>query len=390
LVSKYKGNHELLYYFDKGSMLQAIGDYKGSTQFLEKAELKIEELYTKSATSEVTAFLSNDMNLPYQGEDFEQVMVNIMKCLNFMYEGDFAGAQIEARKVNNVLNVINDKYEGKGIYNDDPFARYLSAIAYEAVGTKQELNHAYIDYKKSYALYKEFEAKYKTEMPETLKHDLLRTAHALYFDDDVKKYSEEFGITRFRTLSKLKEKGELIVVVYDGMAPYKKSKFIQAPIKDKEGKSYVVKVAFPSFVSRGHVVNNVEIVNGKKVYNGNVGENVEKLATVNLEHKNGLIKLKAIARATTKFFASRAVSNNGKNKMMALLANIYTYASEQADTRSWRTLPAKFHIVRVPLKPGRQTVNVRLHTVNGGVREVPIVVDMRKGKKTVVPVFAFN
>ncbi|HRU39360.1 MAG TPA: hypothetical protein P5511_05740, partial [Candidatus Goldiibacteriota bacterium] len=150
--NQYKGEHELLYYFDKGAILQMLGDYKASTQNLEKAELKIDELFTKSVTKELSSYFSNDLNLPYEGEDFEQVAVNIIKCLNFMYLGDFDGALVEAKKVDHRLNVLSDRNEGKNVYKEDAFARYLSGIAYEAKG---EINDAYIAYRKAYGAYLE-------------------------------------------------------------------------------------------------------------------------------------------------------------------------------------------------------------------------------------------
>jgi hypothetical protein len=72
-------------------------------------------------------------------------MVSILKALNFLYQGDYSGARVEARKVNGKLNVFADEYGDKAIYTDDAFARYIAAFAYEAQG---ELNDAYIDYKK--------------------------------------------------------------------------------------------------------------------------------------------------------------------------------------------------------------------------------------------------
>ncbi|MFP4467140.1 MAG: COG3014 family protein [Candidatus Goldiibacteriota bacterium] len=386
---QYKGHHELLYYFDKGAVLQMLEEYRESTDYLEKAELMIEELYTKSATQHLSSFLTNDMNLPYEGEDFEQVMVNIMKALNFMYMGDFEGARVEARKVNNRLNLLADKYEEDHIYREDPFARYLSAIAYEAAGTRQELNGAYIDYKRCYRTYKKHAEIYGTQVPHSIKTDILRTAHALGRRQELAAYKDEFGIERFETYAMSRKRGEVILIIYDGFAPYKKSVKKRMPTKDKKGKKFFVSVAFPKFITRGYFVRGASLTAGGKAYTSSIAADIAKMAVKNLEHKNTLIAVKAVARATAKYLAARAISDNGKNQTLSILTGFYNEMSEQADTRSWRTLPARFHVMRVPLKKGEHSIDLNLDTA-AGQRRININVDIKPGEKKVIPVFAFN
>jgi uncharacterized protein len=386
--AQYKGEHELLYFFDKGAVLQMTGDYAGSITYLEQAELKIESLYTKSVTKELSSYFSNDMNLPYEGEDFEQVMVNIMKCLDFMYEGDFDGAQVEARKVDHRLNVIGDRNEGKNIYREDAFARYLSGIANEAKG---DMNDAYIDYKKAYKGFKQYNELFGTPIPFEVKKDILRSADAMKFKDEINEFQQEFGDIEYTRYRDSLEKGEAVIIVYCGMAPYKISKFMPHQEKSKDGKRIdTIQVAFPHFTSRGYAIASAEASAKGEQANDFLAEDINSIAIKSLENKNLLIQLKAIARAVAKFQMTKAIDNNGKNKLLGLLAGIYSVASEQADTRSWRTLPAAFRMIRLPLEPGKQSIKLKLNMASGDVRELEIPVTIKKGKKTVVPVFAYN
>jgi hypothetical protein len=43
-----------------------------------------------------------------------------------------------------------------------------------------------------------------------------------------------------------------------------------------------------------------------------------------------------------------------------ILAVLYNVASEQADTRSWLTLPDEVQILRISLAPGQQTIELNL------------------------------
>ena len=384
---QYEGMHELLYYFDKGSLLQMLGDFKGSISNLDKAEDTIDSLYTKSATKEISSFFSNDMNLPYEGEDFEQVMVNVMKALDYMYMDDFDGARVEARKVNNRLNLLTDRYEGKNKYKDDAFARYLSAFSYEAEGN---LNDAYIDYKKSYQAYQDYAGLYSSEMPEDLKADLLRVSQALHRTDDYNAYKADFNGMQYMEQTELNSMGEVLIVIYDGMAPFKVSNFIQSPVyNEKTGKTTLVRVAFPKYVSRYYRINSATASIAGADYNSFVTEDLNTMAIANLEDKNALISVKAIARAAAKYIAGEAISSGAKNQWLDMAVNIYNVASEQADTRSWRTLPARFQVIRMQLKPGKYDINVRLNMLDGSVKEETVSVKIKERQKKAVPVFAF-
>ncbi|MCE5300660.1 MAG: hypothetical protein LLG37_07300 [Spirochaetia bacterium] len=384
---QYEGNHELLYYFDKGSVLQLLGQYSESSKMLDEAELLIDELYTRSVTTELGSFFSNDMNMPYAGEDFEQVMVHVIKALNFMAgkAPNFSGALVEARKADNRLKLLTDKYEGRNIYKEDALARYLSAFAYEAEGM---LNDAYIDYKKSYEAYISYYSMYGTAVPDELKDDLLRLSEALGRTEDRAQYDAEFGSREYLKNSDLKRMGEVLVVVFDGMAPFKKSVYVDSPYYDgKSRHTYMVRVAFPNFVPRGYVVDTVEAEYKGVVHRGFVAEDITSIAVKNLQEKNALIAAKAIARAGVKYVAAQTISDGGKNKLLGTLANVYNAVSEQADTRSWRTLPARFHILRLRLKPGKTNLNININRMSGGSETVPLEINVRAGEKRVVPVF---
>jgi len=353
----YKEKNEILYYFDKGAVAQMLGKYKTSTAALQEADRKIEELYTRNIGDEAWSFFSDDLNLHYRGEDFEQVMVNILKALNFMYRGNFDGARVEAKKVNNKLNYFADEYGENAIYTDDAFARYISAFAYEAIG---ELSEAYIDYKKAYSTYVKNQKIYGTEVPYFIKRDILRMASALGYRDDLARYKNEWGDIPFDSYSSLKKKAEMLLVIYDGLPPYK---------KDVN--------AMPEFVNRGYALSKI-VVRSKHDYPGNVAEDVAKIAIKNLKNKQLAIALKTAARRVVKDIAKEVP-----------ILNLFI-GKEKADTRSWRTLPARFHIVRVPMRPGKHKILVEMTDIKGKVKTETIKIKARAGGKRAVPVVKFS
>ena len=372
-------NNKILYYFDKGSILQIMGQYKESSKILHEADTLIDDLYTKSATAEVSSFFVNDLTLPYEGEDFEQVMVNVIKSLNFMYLGDFEGARVEVKKADEKLKLLSDKMEGKNEYKEDAFARYISAFCYEERG---ELNDAYIDYKKSYETYKQYNTDYGTAVPDAVKKDLLRLSEALKFNDQYEAYKDEFGFMPYTRQGDMNGRGEVMLVIYDGQAPDK-----------------VDNNAVPVFVGKGELVSSVEVVTEEdKNYNSFVAEDITRIAIKNLAQKMDLILAKGLARAAVKEVvvdvAKQAANEMLKNVPFGgfitdIAGNAYKNSTEIADTRSWKTLPGRLHLVRFPAA-GIQSFDIKMHMVDGSIREKVVKIKVKPGEKKAIPVYCFR
>ncbi len=170
---RYGSRNELLYHLDRGMLLHLAGRYQESNRFLDGAQRIAEELYTKSITGQAGSLLTNDNTLPYEGEDFERVMIHVISALNYVFLDEWDEALVEARRVDHQLNLFNDRYEKKSVYQEDAFARYLSGLLYEA---RREWNDAWIAYRKAHEAYRTYETQYGTPPPEALESDLLRTA----------------------------------------------------------------------------------------------------------------------------------------------------------------------------------------------------------------------
>jgi hypothetical protein len=385
LESQYGERNAVLYDFDRGMMLHLAGRYAESNQVLARAEDRIDRLYTMSVSAEAGAMLTNDNTLPYEGEDFEKVLINVIQALNYVYLGEWDEALVEARKVDHKLNLFNDRYEKKNVYKQDAFAQYLSGILYEA---KSEVNDAFISYRKADGAYGDYLKNYGTPMPPPLPSDLLRTTAALGLEEEHQHYVRRFPDTKWTTEKELQEQGELIFISYTGRSPVKQDYFITVPVPDGEGGVYILRVALPRFVPLPDRVQTAEVhlipTDDKAGSAGAISqrvflaEDITAIAIKNLEDRIGRITAKAIARATAKYMASRAIrqqaaGNQGQNSFAAFLANVgtnvYSIVSEQSDKRSWRTLPDRIQMARLAAPPGSYTVAVDYYDRGGGLIE---------------------
>ena len=193
---EYGGGSRVLYGMDRGMTLQLVGDYQQSNVVLEQAEEELDRLYTRKIRTEALAFMTNDTALPYEGDPYEQVLINVLKALNYAVLGEWQDAMVEARRIDHRLNVLSDRTQEKNAYRDDGFARYLSGILYESTG---DVNNAFIAYRKAYETYDATRAWSHTAVPSQLMKDLLRTADAMHFTQELTEYQTAFPGTKWET-----------------------------------------------------------------------------------------------------------------------------------------------------------------------------------------------
>ena len=353
----------VLFNLEMGLLTHYGAQYDQSNRMFLAAERKMEELYTTSISTEAAALLVNDNLLPYEGEDFEKVFVNLFLALNFAQMGNVEEALVEARKVDLKLKEYSKLYEDKNTYKQDAFIRYVMGALYEAAG---EVNDAFISYQKAYEGYNEYASAYGTSCPTFLKADLVRTAGQLGFDDERRRFETLFGIKYARPKQK---EGALLVIIHSGRGPVKEQNKINVSIADNDGVVHTFTVALPRFVprARGQVqyAASVQSTGQPMRIEAEIAEDVTEIARKSLEDRLALEYLKAGGRAVLKFLASEKAKSEWKkegdeigNLAKSLLIDVAVVASEQADTRTWRSLPARMLIIRAQLPAG--THNLQL------------------------------
>ncbi len=393
---EYGDKSRVLYGMDRGMTLHLAGDYQQSNTVLEQAEEELDSLYTRKIRTESLAFMTNDTALFYEGDPYEQVLINVLKALNYAVLGQWQDALVEARRIDHRLNVLSDRTKEKNAYRDDGFARYLSGIIYESTG---DVNNAFIAYRNAYETYDGTRSWSDTAVPSQLRADLLRTAEALHFTQELAQYQQAFPDTKWETSQALQQLAQVVVISYNGRAPRKEDQFLDLPISVdalqlvllNRGFSQanrqsnravdtalyglngrVVRVALPRLARQKTQVpvDTVNLIpdNGARVtLNTELVHNVTALADKALSERMVAITSKAVARAATKFAMAEATTRGaqqaaGKDAgpwvglLVGALTKGFAVASEEADKRNWQTLPDEIHLARVWVPPGRYQV----------------------------------
>ena len=393
---EYGGGSRVLYGMDRGMTLQLVGDYQQSNAVLELAEEELDRLYTRKIRTQALAFMTNDTELPYEGDPYEQVLINVLKAVNYAVLGQWQDGLVEARRIDHRLNVLSDRTQEKNAYRDDGFARYLSGILYESTG---DVNNAFIAYRKAYEIFDATRAWSHTSVPSQLREDLLRTSEAMHFTQELAEYRRLFPDTKWETNQSLQQLAQVVVISYNGRAPRKEDQFLDLPIslnalqlvllnrgimrqsrRSNQAmdtvlyglNGRVVRVALPRLIPQKTQVS-VDMVslipdNGTRVtVNTELVHNVTAMAEKALSERMAGITAKALARAATKFAFAEGATRGAQHAagrdaapwvglLVGLLTKGLAVASEEADTRSWQTLPDEIHLARVWISPGRYQV----------------------------------
>jgi len=406
------GKDELLFMMECGLMLHTGGDYETSNKVLLRAR-SLAKLKPISVSQQAASLLTNDTKANYRGEDFEKVLVHMYLGINFLMLKKYDSARVEFLSVNNELSKIRNE-SGGALYKQNIMAKYLTAIAFETLGERdndlREIEFAYIEYKQIYALDSKLDL---------VKNDLLRVSKRLGYDDDYNEWRKTFG----RTYNEEPDTGELITIFQSGRSAVKKSRGKLLDDKGGMGNAITLSVnsaslaqgltaaavlvtlaqaenPIPKFEKRSNKVNRIQITADGKTINTIMLENVERTVIQNLEDSYNRLYAKVAASIVTKVVASltakvaaealakQFTGNAGVSKLIGSAAGAGTavalFSQMQPDLRCWHTLPANFQLGRMTLKPGTHTVSFALIGNSGVVERIEKTVEIKKGQKTLV------
>ena len=380
----------LVYLLEGAMVCHAQGRVKESNALFEQAEELIRQYEEKAVISfsrgagQIGSLVVNEKARPYEGEPFEKVLVNTFKAMNYLMQHKIEAARVEIRrsfarqqenrKANekelerlerqaknkkiqsqNAFEKADDLYRDqdeilgrvKNLY-EDGFAYYLSAIVYEL---NNEYNDAYIDLKKADSL-----------MPGLpfLENDLLRMARLSGLTDMLKTRQQELEKNP-RFLNK-QEEGEILLFFECGMAPRKQQITLSFILPDMG----VVSLSLPKYQCVPNRIHQAALysADGKEHGKTYLLTDIEAIAIRNLHDRMPALIIKQILRTAAKSAMAKAAKDKG-GEIALFAATLYNIVTEQADLRSWLTLPQNIQAARIPLPAGRHDLVLALKDSTG-------------------------
>lgn len=309
---------------------------------------------------QTNTLFTNDSVIAYIPAPYEMGMLHSYKALNYIYEHDIENALVETRRANKVQKeaLADNKIDPdevkmmqdypsmdkltRGVKNgfQNAYAFYLSALLYQS--TKQ-FDDAYIDYKKALEI-----------QPNNiyLQRDVIRLAKRQGFDQELTEFKKRFG-----EVNDTPSQGEVIILLEQGLVPKQKELRVSIPVPTSRGKTRFYKIAVSTYKNDAFVsnidtatVDDVSLPLSPLVY-------LEALAAKTLEKQVPARTSRQILRLVVKEKIRTSLANQAGD-IGNMIASIYNLASEQADTRSWLTLPNQISLARTSLNAGKHSLNI--------------------------------
>ncbi len=355
--AKKPSSNQVLFILDQATSLFANQDFEGAIPLFLQAE-KLAEIKDYTSLSEEVGVLATGENVRgYKGEDFEKILINVYLAMAFAAIGKLEDAQVEARKINLILYRMIT--EGKRNYQESPFARYFSALMWEA---NRDWNDAYIDYKKT--------AELDPAFPE-IGRDLLNISQKMHFAEEYREWQDKYPHAKPRSLKA--GEGEVVVIFEQGRSP------IKVP---RDGQDSVL----PRFQSRSSLESGARLmVNGQAQGSFERVLDIDLLSKSFLEDRIARMKAAKVAGLVTKGALAYGIGKMAKSEDLGWLAFFVMAASDRADLRCWKTLPAELKMLRLPLKAGRYHLQVDVLTGNSTVLRSKDFgeIEVKAGKKRI-------
>jgi len=324
----YGPRNRLLYWLDKGMVAHLAGKMPESIAAFEQAENLSAQLYTKSASQIASTWIVNDTKEDYRSDEQEYLMVNVFQAFNFAKQGNLEEALVEARRMDDKLKFIGDRYK-------NPFTYFLSGLLWHVSQESNARQDALIDYQRALELY---------ENPPKVLKDLIASVS---------------------TNRDNPRKAKLFVIEYTGLIPIKVADAIPVPLDQ----THITQISFPRYVDRHNAVvsSKVRVKSNDIAYvkSTEVVSDLGAMARKILQERKVAMMTKAAVRPMLKYAAEKAIEVPVRDKMgdlagdiFGILGSIYNVVSEQADLRSWHTLPDEIRLVVFELDAGDYDVDV--------------------------------
>lgn len=371
---------DLLYFLEKGELLRLAGRYAESQQAWFEADRRVAaweqqaRLHPEVLLRDAGSLLINDKSRAYPGQDFEKVMLTTRMALNHLALGEWHEARVAIKRTHEREALIatlraeqmrrSEQAAGESGYTRD--FRELDGYPVETIDSPQvnALRNSYQNAFSHYLAGYLYEALGETGLAAAGYRQAIELQPGIALLEDGLAGLEARQAQRRASLADSAAQTDLLIVVETGLAPARRTVNVNLPIVKNE-KVFVAPVSFPVLRSQSGPAGTPGIVVNERLQaEGADIVSVDLMSRRALRDEMPWILLRAVTRATVKVAVQKAASdkdNSGAARAVTMIGSLLT---EQADERTWRSLPAEIAVARVRLAPGKHAIGVDI----GGTR----------------------
>jgi uncharacterized protein len=374
-----RGRNAVLIRLERGILLQGMGRYEDSARELEDAAARIRQFEDRAVISasktadQVGSLLINEQIRPYEGEDFEKILIHAFDAVNYLMRGDLEGARVEIRNAYTRQTELYQKHEkaltkarednpglswedsfqkaDKARYEEfrkksgdvrniyqNAFAYYLSSLVYELGGEEDE---AYIDLKKG------LEA---APWSKDIQRDLIRLSKKLNLPEDIEKFEAAYG----KGDTDYGKGIDVFLIFQQGVAPVKEE--LSFPIPLSQGGLVFASLPVYRFVPSPDRAGLISF--GSVSRETSTLYDIDAVASKNLLDRFPILFAKQVARSYLKGRLTNSLSRE-YGTAGAIGGTLAALITERADLRTWSMLPKEIQVARVFVPEGTRTLGIR-------------------------------
>ncbi len=382
---------DLLWAVQLGTVERIRQDYQKSTECFDKAEEMLKYYDEQSKIGDIIgSTVASDNVIPYRGEEYDGIMINTYKALNFMAEGKMDLARVEfnraidrqrraKEKFSKEINKLRSELEQKQQQNkfsksnvENPKTRELLAQKYPNLYNFE----VYPDFVNPFATY--LAGIYFNLVGDHSKAVyLLRESYGMVGNNAY--MLEDLTITEGILNGEGQLENTVWLIFENGLGPVKKEFRLDIPLFIATNKVKYVGIALPKLEFRNKAYPYLVAKVDGKSYKTCLVSNMDRVIQTEFSKDFKGILTRAIISATAKAVAQYALEEQGSS--IASIASIavaaYSFASTAADVRIWTALPKDFQIARFP-KPK----NGKLKIIPPG--HIPLDIDIPRCNNAIV------
>lgn len=364
--------NNLLWYLNTGLTNRFDQNNSASIKAFDESEWLIkhyqEQLLNADIGQGTASILVNDTTRPYYGTQYDGVMANTYKALDYMAMGEMDSARVE-------FNRAIDRQRRAKAYYAALIQKNREAIEKEeqkdgkGVDTDKDMPAAESALQEKYPSLYNFKA-YPDFINPMVSY--LAGIFALTQGDNPKAISllkEAYGINQNNHY--IAEDLEYVdglldgaspsatpfvwVIIEDGLAPVKREWRMDVPVWIFSDNLNYVSLALPRIHERQSAYDSYGISDSEKYYRSEVLSEMDRVIMKEFKIEYPAIVRRALFSATTKAIIQYELQRQSQNSdgkaglafaVASLASTVYTVASAHADTRTWTTLPKRFDLIR--------------------------------------------
>jgi len=367
----------LLWYLGSGSAYLFAQDDNRSLDAFNNSELLMkhyrQQILLKDVSQTLKSTLLNDTTRPYIGTEYDGVMSNTYKAINYMAKDDTSGARVE-------FNRAIDRQRRAKIFFSKMIQKEQEAIkTKENESAKKGQNLSMSDSTMDATLSKYYPSLHTFEpypnfinpmttylsgvfayvnADNSKAQTLLKESYFMMKDnDDVKADFEQ-----------QRDKQMVWLIFENGQAPILDEIRIDFPMWIFSNDLAFISVALPKLRERRLALRHLNLTFDQKTIHTKFLCSMDRVIKTEFSKNYKSVVNRAVLSAATKAAISYSINSNSNNStagaLISLATAIYQVASTQADTRIWSTLPKEFQLARFT-RP--EDGNLNIYTPNNNL-----------------------